>query len=717
MMSVLKRTILVCALLIIKTNLFSQEEQIDYLGQQPPGYFPEVFAPEVFNATNIWGPVFSPDGTELFYTWQNPNGSQDYHIMYMRKTNGVWSDPMPAPFTDENGAAELEPNFTPDGNRLYYDSERRDGLGGADIWYVERTETGWSDPINAGEGINTSRNDNFPSFAEDGTMFFCSDRDKETWDIDIYYASYENGEFATPVRLHDSINSTTWEACPAVINDMLIYESYKSGGFGRGDLYVSHFQGDTFGIAERLSPAFNTSQSEFAVVLSPDKKYLFFKHGGDSTVQWVDVEILNYLGAKEAPFHYVSGWYGGNREQMAVALHPQLAKRQVTSANAVSSVSYSSMLSYTQSCYGCIADIREGRREISIMHEEGNIASAKLMSEQYYDYPQLVKFDGYWKVINVLWDYHSVTTEGDSASLITVLDKYAAGYDNTDSAEFAALFHNNYAGRLALSHTEVHSVSKTQFLNLQAGCSTCQMNNDFTYEVLDLYKNIATIVLTKGDSLEYLHLSFQDDSWYIVNALRNYNFDPERNYNQDTRMSFVINNNSLEELSPVGTEVGVLSLDVPSGNTIEYYLDDYADAVNNNDWFIIEGNIVKVNNLIEYAETNNCSISIMAIINDRDTICATKSIIIREAASTGMIEDNGITIYPNPAGGVITIKMDNISMPKVISISDSNGRIVTSKLQPFQSEESFDLSNLQKGIYSVSIDCAEGKKQETIVLE
>ena len=212
----------------LSTIGWAQSDSIDYLGQKPPGYYPQKFAPEIFKI-NEWGPVFSPDGNELFYTWQVPDmKDQIYHINYMKKINGVWSKPVPAPFTDKNGSAEIEPNFSPDGKRLYFDSEREGGFGRADIWYVEKTDTGWSEPINAGSTINTKYMDNFASFADDGSMFFCSDRNKDMWDIDIYYVKFENGKFLVPQRLSDSINTTGWDANPIMVKDKLIYLSPRN---------------------------------------------------------------------------------------------------------------------------------------------------------------------------------------------------------------------------------------------------------------------------------------------------------------------------------------------------------------------------------------------------------------------------------------------------------------------------------------------------------
>ncbi len=279
--------------LVINGIAFSQPP-LDYLGQKLPGVKPGKFMPGVFTV-NEWGPVFSPDGTELFYT-RNPSGSQTYRIYYMKKTGGVWSKPIAAPFSDKNGAPEIEPAFTPDGKRLYFDSERRGGFGAADIWYVEKTATGWSEPVNAGEGINSSASDAMPSFAPDGTLYFCSDRNNDRWDIDIYYSKLTRGKYMAPVKI-DGISTRKWDAHPTVIGDKLFFTSVRSEGLGKGDIYFCQINGDSYGMPQPLPAIFNTTGSEWGLTLSPNRKYLFFFHEKDGTY-WVDVKAFSGSGTK-----------------------------------------------------------------------------------------------------------------------------------------------------------------------------------------------------------------------------------------------------------------------------------------------------------------------------------------------------------------------------------------------------------------------------------
>ena len=127
-----------------------------YFGQPAPGRAPEVFAPGVVSTgMNELNSVFSPDGTEFYFTIEGP---RRWVIMVSYLREGVWTRPEAAAFQGRYGGVDMA--FSPDGNRLYYCSLRPlSGTGDpsetADIWYVERTDDGWSEPINPVPPINS----------------------------------------------------------------------------------------------------------------------------------------------------------------------------------------------------------------------------------------------------------------------------------------------------------------------------------------------------------------------------------------------------------------------------------------------------------------------------------------------------------------------------------------------------------------------------------
>jgi len=705
-------------LLLFATNLFAFSDPTNYYDQEPPLYFPELFAEDMFNGT-VYTISYSPDGTEMYYSgYLNSSGYNDgYTIFYKKFSNGKWSEEKTALFcTPGDAIQDASPCFSPDGNRLYFCSNRAGGLGDFDLWYVERSTEGWGDPVNAGNMVNSSGREDYPYVAENGTLFFNSAREGTNGFTDVFYSKNIDGVFQKAIQLADSVNTSDWDENPAVIGNKLF-----TGVHNKQHFAVSYaMENDKWSVPEIVSGGMFSKGYFDGFRLTPDGKYFMYTKdstasGSNFETYWVDAEVLDYLGVREAPFNYVASWYTGKKEQMAIALHPKLAKRQITSEDNVSSVSYSWMLDATESCYGCRDNVKSAKKEISILHESESIATAKLLSEDFYDYLQLVKFDNNWKVLNVAWDYYSITAEGDSESLIKVLETYTGGYNNSDSTQYANIFHKSYAGRRAVSHEDVHSVNKLQFLTLQANCSSYNFNNDFSYEILDLYKNIASVKISKGDSLEYLHVTFQKGQWYIINALRNFNFDPERNFNLDTPIK--LTKNGIEEMQPVGTEIGKMYLDVPKENSITFHLDATAENNNNNDLFYIEDDILKSNKIFNSEDSSTFIVSIIAVINSEDTIHKSFTIIKKDYTPTEIKKNKNLILYPNPSGGMVTVCMNEIKNAISIHITDMNGKTITEKKGPFGNIVEFDLSNLSKGSYSVSIICADSIVQNNIVLK
>lgn len=105
---------------------------------------------------------------------------------------------------------------------------------------------------------------------------------------------------------------------------------------------------------------------------------------------------------------YVDGWYEGNAERMARALHPDLVKRTVRAlpdgSEILNTVSQSNMVTYTRAGYGK-KNKKEGQHnEVIILDVMSQTASVKTITHEFIDYLHLAKIDGQWRIVNVLWE-------------------------------------------------------------------------------------------------------------------------------------------------------------------------------------------------------------------------------------------------------------------------------------------------------------------------
>jgi len=271
-----------------------------YLGQEPPGTSPRLFAPEVVGLDLHSPTIFSPDGTEVY--WRPLEMENMNEILFMRLENGQWTPPQVVPFASRFFDSD-DPCFSADGNKLFFTSWRPlrwytlFGPQKERIWYVERTVEGWSKPQPVGPAVNAMELHWQVSVSTDETLYFTSEGD-------IYRSSLEGEDYGQPERLGEAINTASQEGHPFIAPDER-YLLFSSNGHrdrvGDYDLYISVHQPDgSWSQATNLGREINSRYQELYAVVSPDGKYLFFlsNRDGAHSVYWVDLRVIELLMEK-----------------------------------------------------------------------------------------------------------------------------------------------------------------------------------------------------------------------------------------------------------------------------------------------------------------------------------------------------------------------------------------------------------------------------------
>jgi Tol biopolymer transport system component len=250
-----------------------------YLGQSAPGSDPVVFAPGVISTgLDELNSVFFPDGNEFYFSVRNPNFST---IFVSKRIENHWSIPEPLPFTTKY--MDIDVSISPDGMKLFFCSNRKsesdkETNSNFDIWYCHREGNNWGKPIKLGDNINSQRDDFYPIVTRDGTLFFNSQRAGEGTN-DIYTSRLKNGEYLPAEKVIDKINTEFREFDAYVDPDQtfMIFASYRPGGFGQSDLYISfRTENNEWSQSINMGPKINGIGNELCPYLSPDGKYLFY---------------------------------------------------------------------------------------------------------------------------------------------------------------------------------------------------------------------------------------------------------------------------------------------------------------------------------------------------------------------------------------------------------------------------------------------------------
>jgi len=170
-------------------------------------------------------PWITPDGNTIYFksdrlATSTPRNANDVFVTH--KVDGVWGEPELVPFpvsTDEGN--EHCPMLLQDGRTLCFASMREGGYGGSDIWCSWMDDDGnWEDPVNQGPNINTAAEEFHFMQDEDGEVYFTSNRPGGFGGMDIWTSKQltdETGPDAwdVSVNLGPLINTESADMCPA----------------------------------------------------------------------------------------------------------------------------------------------------------------------------------------------------------------------------------------------------------------------------------------------------------------------------------------------------------------------------------------------------------------------------------------------------------------------------------------------------------------------
>jgi hypothetical protein len=223
----------------------------------------------------------------------------------MKQVNGQWLYPEIVPFSGKYRDWNL--NLSPDGKKLYYTSRRPTNENiekgtpkkDNDIWVVEKTSAGWSEPKNLGSPINTKKMDCYAAVTRQGTLYFHGfNYEDGKGKADIYRSRLVNGHYTKPENLGDAINSIhhDWDVFVAADESYLIFASVgRPDDMGYGDLYISFRKPDgSWTPAKNMGSPVNSTAPEICPAVSADGKYLFFTsfRAGSGDLYWVDAKII-----------------------------------------------------------------------------------------------------------------------------------------------------------------------------------------------------------------------------------------------------------------------------------------------------------------------------------------------------------------------------------------------------------------------------------------
>ncbi|MEL6810474.1 MAG: OmpA family protein [Bacteroidota bacterium] len=193
--------------------------------------------------------AFSADGKRMYFDRndyldgkfkKNEEGINQINLYYTEIVDGGWKGVYSVPFNSSEYSTG-HPALSPDGNTLYFVSDKPGGKGGSDIYRVSVDNNGgFGTPQRLGDNVNTEGKEVFPFIDSAGNLYFSSDGHQGLGGLDGFYAEASGSGFDDPVNLGMGANSEADDfAFRYDANTKTGFmSSNRKGGKGADDIYM-----------------------------------------------------------------------------------------------------------------------------------------------------------------------------------------------------------------------------------------------------------------------------------------------------------------------------------------------------------------------------------------------------------------------------------------------------------------------------------------------
>jgi len=226
-------------------QIYSASEENNFNYSDPKSYSGKVNELNK-NSSNI---SISKDGTRAIFSRNskdaNKRNTHTIQLFEMTSTDGKkWKNVRAVDFSN-NAYNYMHPALSPDGNTLFFVSDKGSGEGGTDIYVSYFKKEKWSRPVNLGPVINTDANEGFPFFDEDGKLFFCSKGHAGLGGFDIFFSTQdpETEQWEVPINVGTPVNSPADDISIFIdqLSRRVLFTSSRDGG--DDDIYLGWLDG------------------------------------------------------------------------------------------------------------------------------------------------------------------------------------------------------------------------------------------------------------------------------------------------------------------------------------------------------------------------------------------------------------------------------------------------------------------------------------------
>ena len=230
-----------------------------------------------------------------------------------------------------------------------------------------------------------------------------------------------------------------------------------------------------------------------------------------------------------AALDYAEGYFGGEPARMTRAVSPFLSKRNLVVRPGVPPfLLQMNADTLIDASHGAKLPAAERKINAEVLDVTGDAAAARVFTAQFNDYLHLIKRNGSWQILNVLW--HPPPAAGAPAGDRAAVERAARAY-------VTALYGGDGKGALAVLHPLANLRTLAQppqnrprvvrELNpdtLAASLAAGQVKpagsaDQALVTILGIDADIAAAKIAMGAATVYLHLGQFEGGWRVVNSL------------------------------------------------------------------------------------------------------------------------------------------------------------------------------------------------------
>ncbi|MEQ8423198.1 MAG: OmpA family protein, partial [Cyclobacteriaceae bacterium] len=230
-------------------------------------------------------PVLTADEQELIFTRRmGPGPDDDEDLVVSKKdTNGRWTIPVSISSNINSRFNEGTCTISADGRTLIFTScIGRRGYGNCDLFYSRKVGGEWSVPVNIGPEINSSAWESQPSLSADGRiLYFISDRREGVGGRDIYFSQKDNeGRWSPAENMGQPINTPFDEISPFIhVNGRtLFYATNGKPGYGGFDIFKAELSDGKWEMPQNFGSPVNDHEDQFSLFISADGTRGYYSH-------------------------------------------------------------------------------------------------------------------------------------------------------------------------------------------------------------------------------------------------------------------------------------------------------------------------------------------------------------------------------------------------------------------------------------------------------